>query len=138
VLVHDEVVRAFPSDAGAFAPVLGTEPSNAVTNVYGARERTATLHHGDSGSAARFFYSAKADADRVKALTAEVEGLRAKVATIGTATAHGIIETPVFMPVGTAATVKGVTAPQLQETGAQMVQANGFHLKLLPGESVVA
>jgi site-specific DNA-methyltransferase (adenine-specific) len=37
-----------------------------VTNVYGARERTATVHHGDSGSAARFFYSAKADAhDRI-------------------------------------------------------------------------
>lgn len=65
-IIHDgsaEVVDAFPSDAGAFAPVRGTEPSNAVTNIYGARERTATLHHGDTGSAARFFYTAKADAD---------------------------------------------------------------------------
>lgn len=59
----DEVIAAFPAKAGAFAPVRGTEPSNAVTNVYGARERTATVHHGDSGSAARFFYTAKADAD---------------------------------------------------------------------------
>ena len=41
------------------------------------------------------------------------------------------------MPVGTAATVKGVTTPQLQETGAQMVLANTFHLHLQPGESVV-
>lgn len=65
-IIHDgsvEVIDAFPSEAGAFAAVRGTEPSNAVTNVYGARERTATLHHGDSGSAARFFYTAKADAD---------------------------------------------------------------------------
>jgi hypothetical protein len=43
-------------------------------------------------AASRTAASAKADADRVKALTAENEGLRAKVATIGTATAHGIIE----------------------------------------------
>lgn len=65
-VIHDgspEVVEAFPASAGAFAPVRGTEPSNAITNVYGARERTATHHHGDSGSAARFFYSAKADAE---------------------------------------------------------------------------
>jgi site-specific DNA-methyltransferase (adenine-specific) len=57
----DDVIAAFPENAGAFAPVMGTEPSNAVTNVYGDRERTAT-HHSTwrPGSAARFFYSAKA------------------------------------------------------------------------------
>jgi queuine tRNA-ribosyltransferase len=42
------------------------------------------------------------------------------------------------MPVGTAATVKGVTVPQLVETGAQMVLANTYHLHLQPGEAVVA
>jgi site-specific DNA-methyltransferase (adenine-specific) len=65
-VIHDgspEVVEAFPANAGAFAPVRGTEPSNAITNVYGDRTRVATQHHGDSGSAARFFYSAKADAE---------------------------------------------------------------------------
>lgn len=65
-VVHDgsdEVVEAFPAEAGAFAPVRGTEPSNAVTNVYGDRTRVGTYHHGDSGSAARFFYSAKADVE---------------------------------------------------------------------------
>ena len=59
-VVHDgspEVVGAFPAEAGAFAPVRGTEPSNAITNVYGERVRVATTHHGDSGSAARFFAS---------------------------------------------------------------------------------
>ncbi|WP_259701740.1 MULTISPECIES: tRNA guanosine(34) transglycosylase Tgt [Synechococcales] len=53
-------------------------------------------------------------------------------------TPHGVIETPRFMPVGTAATVKGVTAAQLAATGAQMVLANTYHLHLQPGEQVVA
>ena len=42
------------------------------------------------------------------------------------------------MPVGTAATVKGISVPQLLETGAQMVLANTYHLHLQPGEEVVA
>ena len=42
------------------------------------------------------------------------------------------------MPVGTLATVKGVTASQLQDTGAQMVLANTYHLHLQPGEQIVA
>lgn len=62
-LMHDgsdEVVGLFPAKAGAAAPVKGTEPSAASTgHVMGMRQRVATHHHGDSGSAARFFYSAK-------------------------------------------------------------------------------
>ena len=53
-------------------------------------------------------------------------------------TPHGVIETPRFMPVGTAATVKGVSAAQLAATGARMVLANTYHLHLQPGEQVVA
>jgi len=53
-------------------------------------------------------------------------------------TPHGVVHTPRFMPVGTAATVKGITIPQLAETGAEMVLANTFHLHLQPGEGVVA
>ena len=53
-------------------------------------------------------------------------------------TPHGPVSTPRFMPVGTLATVKGVTVPQLAETGARMVLANTFHLHLQPGEAVVA
>ena len=45
--------------------------------------------------------------------------------------------TPRFMPVGTLATVKGVTADQLAATGAQMVLSNTYHLHLQPGEAVV-
>jgi len=47
------------------------------------------------------------------------------------------VHTPRFMPVGTAGTVKGITTPQLAETGAEMVLANTYHLHLQPGEAVV-
>ena len=53
-------------------------------------------------------------------------------------TLHGAVSTPRFMPVGTAATVKGISTPQLAETGACMVLSNTYHLHLQPGEQVVA
>jgi queuine tRNA-ribosyltransferase len=52
-------------------------------------------------------------------------------------TAHGTVTTPVFMPVGTRATVKGVTPEQLGGIGAQVVLANTYHLFLRPGADVV-
>jgi queuine tRNA-ribosyltransferase len=53
-------------------------------------------------------------------------------------TPHGPVEMPAFMPVGTQATVKGVDAGRLRETGAQMVLANTYHLLLRPGPESVA
>ncbi len=53
-------------------------------------------------------------------------------------TAHGPIKTPVFMPVGTRATVKGVLPDQLRDIGAQVVLANTYHLFLRPGSDLVA
>jgi len=53
-------------------------------------------------------------------------------------TAHGQVETPVFMPVGTAAAVKGITPRQLRQTGTGIVLANTYHLLLRPGVEVVA
>jgi queuine tRNA-ribosyltransferase len=53
-------------------------------------------------------------------------------------TAHGIVETPAFMPVGTAATVKGMRAADVAATGAQIVLANTYHLMLRPGAERVA
>jgi queuine tRNA-ribosyltransferase len=47
--------------------------------------------------------------------------------------AHGTVETPAFMPVGTAATVKGLTPRDLVELGAQIILANTYHLWLRPG-----
>ena len=52
-------------------------------------------------------------------------------------TPHGEAETPVFMPVGTNATVKMVTPDRLAETGTRIVLSNTYHLALRPGESVV-
>jgi queuine tRNA-ribosyltransferase len=48
-------------------------------------------------------------------------------------TAHGDVETPVFMPVGTAGTVKAMTADAVRSTGARLILGNTFHLMLRPG-----
>ncbi|MBN2446072.1 MAG: tRNA guanosine(34) transglycosylase Tgt [Phycisphaerae bacterium] len=53
-------------------------------------------------------------------------------------TPHGVIETPAFMPVGTRATVKGLSPAQLRDTHTQIVLANTYHLMLRPGSEVVA
>ncbi len=50
---------------------------------------------------------------------------------------HGIVETPVFMPVGTYGTVKGVTPASLEAMGAQIILGNTFHLWLRPGLDVL-
>lgn len=52
-------------------------------------------------------------------------------------TAHGEIETPIFMPVGTKATVKGMLPHELDEIGAQVILGNTYHLHLRPGEDVI-
>ena len=52
-------------------------------------------------------------------------------------TAHGAVETPVFMPVGTAGTVKAMTADQVRATGAGIVLGNTYHLMLRPGADLV-
>ena len=48
-------------------------------------------------------------------------------------TAHGVIDTPAFMPVGTAATVKGMLPASVKATGAQILLGNTYHLMLRPG-----
>ncbi len=52
-------------------------------------------------------------------------------------TPNGQINTPKFMPVGTLATVKGITSKQLKSTGAEMILSNTFHLHLQPGEKLI-
>lgn len=52
-------------------------------------------------------------------------------------TAHGAVHTPMFMPVGTHATVKGVTVDQLHGMGSQVVLANTYHLYMRPGVDIV-
>ena len=52
-------------------------------------------------------------------------------------TPHGSIETPVFLPVGTAATVKGLRQEALEELGAELILANTYHLYLRPGHELI-
>lgn len=52
-------------------------------------------------------------------------------------TRHGIVETPIFMPVGTQGTVKAVTPAHLHEIGAQIILGNTYHLNLRPGSELV-
>ena len=53
------------------------------------------------------------------------------------ATPHGVIETPAFMPVGTAATVKGITQDSLEQLGVGLLLANTYHLYLRPGHELI-
>ncbi len=53
-------------------------------------------------------------------------------------TPHGVIDTPVFMPVGTRGSVKGVLPSLLRETGAPILLANTYHLSLRPGSALIA
>jgi queuine tRNA-ribosyltransferase len=53
-------------------------------------------------------------------------------------TPHGALDTPVFMPVGTQATVKGLTPEQVRSTGATILLGNTYHLALRPGDEIIA
>ena len=60
----------------------------------------------------------------------------ARAGTISTP--HGIIHTPIFMPVGTQATVKSVSPEELREVGASIILANTYHLMLRPGSQLIS
>jgi len=53
-------------------------------------------------------------------------------------TRHGVVETPIFMPVGTQGTVKAMTPAQLREIGAQIILGNTYHLNLRPTSELIA
>ncbi|WP_303202346.1 tRNA guanosine(34) transglycosylase Tgt [Raoultibacter timonensis] len=67
-----------------------------------------------------------------------VEGTSGHARAAAFETAHGTAKTPMFMPVGTHATVKGVTTDQLADLGAQVVLANTYHLSMRPGADLIA
>ncbi|HTB64061.1 MAG TPA: tRNA guanosine(34) transglycosylase Tgt [Opitutales bacterium] len=70
--------------------------------------------------------------DHFTLLTTESAARRGRLRT-----AHGVIETPAFMPVGTQGTVKAATPAQLHEIGAQIVLSNTYHLNLRPGPGLI-
>ena len=53
-------------------------------------------------------------------------------------TAHGVVETPVFMPVGTQGTVKAMSPRDLEDVGASIILGNTYHLYLRPGDDLIA
>jgi queuine tRNA-ribosyltransferase len=65
------------------------------------------------------------------ALVAEDPGSSARAAEL--TTPHGVVQTPAFMPVGTAGTVKGMAAWELERLGPEMILGNTYHLLLRPG-----
>jgi tRNA-guanine transglycosylases, various specificities len=67
-------------------------------------------------------------------LEREAGGSKARAATFRTL--HGEVQTPIFMPVGTQATVKAQTVESLKATGARVLLANTYHLLLRPGLEV--
>ena len=69
-------------------------------------------------------------------LTASVKGSRARAGILYTS--HGEIETPIFMPVGTAGSVKGIHSRDLKEDiQAQIILGNTYHLYLRPGVEII-
>ncbi|HZC78480.1 MAG TPA: tRNA guanosine(34) transglycosylase Tgt, partial [Ktedonobacterales bacterium] len=70
------------------------------------------------------------------AIVARAAGSAARAGVLQTP--HGAIQTPVFMPVGTHATVKAVAPDDLEALGASIVLANTYHLLLRPGPELVA
>lgn len=69
-------------------------------------------------------------------ITARDGQSRARAGTLRTA--HGEVETPVFMPVGTRATVKSLTPHEVRAAGAQIILGNTYHLYLQPGHELIA
>ena len=53
-------------------------------------------------------------------------------------TAHGVVQTPAFMPVGTRAAVKSITQRDLEDLGAEIILGNTYHLYLKPGDGLIA
>ncbi|MBI3932516.1 MAG: tRNA guanosine(34) transglycosylase Tgt [Acidobacteria bacterium] len=71
-------------------------------------------------------------------LSFEVEARSGRARAGRLVTPHGPVETPAFMPVGTAGAVKAVTRQDLEAVGAQILLANTYHLMLRPGDALVA
>ena len=68
----------------------------------------------------------------------DIEARDGAARTARITTAHGVVHTPAFMPVGTAATVKAMTTDALVRTGTEIVLANAYHLMLRPGVERIA
>jgi queuine tRNA-ribosyltransferase len=68
-------------------------------------------------------------------ILAEDKGTRARAGLLHTP--HGVVETPIFMPVGTGGTVKGMTQDELEALGVQILLGNTYHLYIRPGHELI-
>ncbi|MDY7000530.1 MAG: tRNA guanosine(34) transglycosylase Tgt [Thermodesulfobacteriota bacterium] len=73
---------------------------------------------------------------RIGEFTLKARDGRARAGTL--MTAHGLVETPAFMPVGTLGSVKSLSPHDLLEVGAQIILGNSYHLYLRPGDELIA
>ena len=69
--------------------------------------------------------------------TLEKKSSQCKARTVTIETNHGVIKTPVFMPVGTRATVKAMNNDELKSIGSQIILSNTYHLYLKPGQEII-
>src|SRR5512132_573695 len=134
------------------APVIDSAPSTRCSRTSICRARRCCCSSAPSPDARRCWRRTATPWPPATASTptatprcsCSVTALRFEVlATDGTArlgrltTAHGVVDTPVFMPVGTLGTVKSLTPEDLEGAGAQIVLGNTYHLLLRPGPDVV-
>uniref|UniRef100_UPI00389945B4 tRNA guanosine(34) transglycosylase Tgt n=1 Tax=Deinococcus rhizophilus TaxID=3049544 RepID=UPI00389945B4 len=68
----------------------------------------------------------------------EIHTRDGRARTASFATPHGTVQTPMFMPVGTQGSVKGISPQELKDVGSQMILGNTYHLMLRPGPELVA
>jgi len=94
---------------------------------------TIDAETSDDGSTG--FGNADSEAPLRFELVAQDPGCGARAGRLRTP--HGTVETPIFMPVGTQATVKGLTPAMVEAVGGRMVLANTYHLAVRPGESII-
>src|SRR5438046_1266591 len=82
--------------------------------------------------------SPKPKAQRPKKMQFEVTHTEGQARRGVLRTPHGVIETPVFMPVGTRGAVKAITHRDVEDAGAQIILGNTYHLHLRPGDDLIA
>ncbi len=75
--------------------------------------------------------------EKIKSCRESKNGRKSRARRGRIVTGHGVIQTPVFMPVGTLGSVKSVTAEELEQCGAQIILGNTYHLYLRPGCDVI-
>src|SRR5262249_44703233 len=116
-------------------PPAALDAARAGDGVRRRRGDTAPLPRRDRGALSLLLVR-RCDARPVTIFEVEATDGQARAGVL--TTAHGKVETPAFMPVGTKATVKTLMPSELEALGAQIVLGNTYHLHFRPGDETVA